>query len=215
MTTAHEDGDMAQGAAFLQAGRFAEAVAAFSRAITTDPSPQAYNNRGTAYIETNNYEAAVADFDCAITLQPDYALAYNNRGFAHRQLEDTAAALADYEQAITLQPDYAQAYFNRALTVLEVGGSDAAAVADFAEFLRLDRQLGEQLAEQIADTIFARAYALACLQMAEAAPCDDAREWLRMAALVYPGYVPRYLTASTAFDGCKDDGWREFVSHLR
>ncbi len=208
-----------QGATYLQAGRFAEAIAAFSAAIQLAPTvPAGFNNRGTAYAQAGQPAAALSDFNRAISLAPDYALAYNNRGFAYRQLDRTAEALADYAQVLALEPDNAQAQFNRGLAQVEAG-AEAAAINAFAAFLRASRPLAEQLALEVADTIYAPTYARACTvlaaEAAQRSDCDDAQEWLRMASLIQPGFVSAYLQGSRDFATCAAGDWQAFVARLR
>jgi lipoprotein NlpI len=49
-------------------GQYAQAVAAFSEAIETDPSTADFNNRGVAYLHLGDFDAALADFRSAEAL---------------------------------------------------------------------------------------------------------------------------------------------------
>lgn len=91
----------------------AEAVAAFSRAVTIDPDfAPAYVERGTIYLRQGAYDAALADAQAAVAADPDYARGYLlmgevlRLGFeAHRQ------ALTAYHRAIVREPDLAEETF--------------------------------------------------------------------------------------------------------
>jgi tetratricopeptide (TPR) repeat protein len=118
--------------------RYAEAIAAYTLAISLDPTyALAYNNRGLAYRNLREYQKAIADYDRIIALVSDNALVYNNRGYAYFLLKDYQKAIADFDSALALDPNYAIAYNNRgnAYCIL---GAFARAIADYDRTLALD-----------------------------------------------------------------------------
>lgn len=104
----------AEGNAYYNEQKFAEAIVAYTRAIELNPYyADAYSNRGTAKDNLGQYKEAIADYDEAIRLQPDYAIAYSNRGYSKDRLGFHEEALKDIDEAIRLNPDYTDAYNNR------------------------------------------------------------------------------------------------------
>jgi tetratricopeptide (TPR) repeat protein len=126
------------GYALAQAGRAAEAIAAYERALALDPSnPEAHNNLGEALGRLGRLDEAVAHLDEAVRLKPGYAEAYNNLGNAAAVAGDLDAALSHYRRALRLRPGYAQAHNNLAVALTRRGAWDEA-LRHFDEALRLD-----------------------------------------------------------------------------
>ncbi|MBZ0287619.1 MAG: tetratricopeptide repeat protein, partial [Anaerolineae bacterium] len=97
-----------QGNAHLDRGQYAEAVEAYTQALSLNPDDGLlYHYRGFTYGRMEQYERAIADYSKAIELLPDYTYAYGNRGFAYNQLGQIDKAIADYDKAIALNPNYA------------------------------------------------------------------------------------------------------------
>jgi len=81
-------------------GKFAEAEAAFDKAIQYDKSNyEAYYLRGCAKINEKKYKDAIADLNQAIELKPDYADAYFNIGRVYFLLNDEEKACEYYKLA--------------------------------------------------------------------------------------------------------------------
>src|SRR5260221_8310045 len=95
----------------LQAGRYADAIKLYTKAIQLEPDyTYAFNDRGYAYSCLKDYQNAIHDYDKAIAFKPDYVLAFANRGDAYLGLKNYENALRDYAKVIALKPDYAEAF---------------------------------------------------------------------------------------------------------
>lgn len=108
-------------------------------------------NEGVAAMQRGEYAAAAAKFEASLELDGNSAAAHNNLAFSLRKQgkANFAAALEHYNKAIQLDPKLAQAYHYRGvLYVLE--GNEAAAKADHAKLLELDRELADELMKTIA-----------------------------------------------------------------
>jgi Tfp pilus assembly protein PilF len=108
-------------------------------------------NEGVAAMERGDFGVATTKFEEAIKLKADFAEAHNNLAFSLRKQgkDNFAAALKHYDKAIALNPKLAQAYHYRGvLQVLQ--GNEAAAKADHAKLLELDRELADELLKVIA-----------------------------------------------------------------
>ena len=76
-----------RGNAFLDAGKYQEAIKDYNQALKLQPNnPLIEHNRGLARLELGQAEAALADFNRVLTLDPNFALALYNRGRALEKL---------------------------------------------------------------------------------------------------------------------------------
>lgn len=108
-------------------------------------------NEGVAAMQKGDFVAAAGKFKEAIQLKADFAAAHNNLAFSLRKQgqKHFEVALEHYNKAIQLDPKLAQAYHYRGvLQVLQ--GNEAAAKADHAKLLELDRELADELLKVIA-----------------------------------------------------------------
>ncbi len=102
-------------------------------------------------MQKGDFAAAATKFQKALAEKPDFAEAHNNLAFSLRKQgkENFTAALQHYNKALELNPKLAQAYHYRGvLYVLQ--GNEAAAKADHAKLLELDRALADELLKVIA-----------------------------------------------------------------
>lgn len=95
-----------QGVDLAEQGKFAEAIAAFNRAIQIFPDYEnAYNNLGLALGSQNKFSEAVAAFNRAIKINPKNFETYNNLGIALGSQGKLAEAIAAFNRAIQLNPE--------------------------------------------------------------------------------------------------------------
>ena len=100
-----------EGDAHNDAGRYAEALAAYSQALQLDPTDDAaWNNKGIALNHLKRYEEALAAYDRSLQLDPHDALVWYNKGMAFNHLKRYQEALAAYNHAIQLNPNDADAW---------------------------------------------------------------------------------------------------------
>jgi len=124
------------------AGRYKEAIEAYTRAIELNPKyEEAYNNRGGAYPHLGEYRQAIRDFNKAIELKPDNAGAFYNRGLAYAYLGDNQQAISDYDRAIGLLPKdalpYTLPYHGRGLAYDSLGDHQQA-IRDYDRAIELN-----------------------------------------------------------------------------
>lgn len=125
------------GNTLLNAGKFAEAEAAFERTLESTPqNHQAFFGRGRARLNLKKYEPAIADFTEALRLKPDLWAAAYNRGLARKAQGQHEAALPDWSAYIKGQPDDVDGWFERGYAFIQLKRY-AEAVADYTEALRL------------------------------------------------------------------------------
>jgi tetratricopeptide (TPR) repeat protein len=111
-----------RGNALYQAGRLAEALAAYEQALAIDSAlPQAWNNRGLALQGLKRYDEALASYKSALNVKQDFADALSNCGFALLELKRPAEALEWLEAALVAQPRSPIALTNRGNALFQLG----------------------------------------------------------------------------------------------
>ena len=98
-----------EGNKHFQAGRSAEALAAYTQALELDPKHKFFNstilaNRAAAYMKQKDYLKALEDCNRSLALNPDYTKAYLRRANVHMQLEDYEEAVHDYNRVRDMDP---------------------------------------------------------------------------------------------------------------
>ncbi len=94
------------GCAFCETEEYANAIAAFDKAIALNPNySKAWNNRGNALSAMKRPAEALFAYDRAVAVEPQYHQAWFNRGLLLADMGAYGNALASYEQAIKLHPD--------------------------------------------------------------------------------------------------------------
>src|SRR5438093_253299 len=150
--------EAAPGGDFLQTGnahfvaqRYAEAVAAYTKAIEATPrDSRAYKQRGVAHAKLGNAQQAYKDLSKAIELDPQDAISYNQRGIASFAAGNAPAALKDFTKAIELQPQLAEAYNNRGIVQRKLGDYRQAG-KDFERATQLGMALANQHLQVLRD----------------------------------------------------------------
>jgi hypothetical protein len=126
-----------EGNNFSSLGKYADAVAAYDKAVLLTPgNADAWNNRGVALENLGHYSEAVTSYDKAVTLQPAYTDAWFNRGVALRKMGRYADALVSYDKALASNPSDAKAWLNRGVA-LDYLGRYEESVASYDKALAL------------------------------------------------------------------------------
>jgi arylsulfatase A-like enzyme/Flp pilus assembly protein TadD len=103
----------ALGIALADAGRPADALAVFARAMEIDPAgADAYQNTGIALLKLNRAEEARKNLETALSLGKRHARAWNALGVAWMQLGDPAKAIAAWKHCVELNPEQYDALYN-------------------------------------------------------------------------------------------------------
>jgi WD40 repeat protein/Flp pilus assembly protein TadD len=98
--------DFQEGQAHAQAGRWREAIDAYSRALELDATfGGATHGRARAYAELGQLDKAVPDYSRVIELEPQNAWYWNGRGVTYFRLGQWDKALADFAKALELAPN--------------------------------------------------------------------------------------------------------------
>ncbi len=111
-----------------QAGRLAEAEAAYRRILVAQPDePDALHLLGLLAHQGGQPAAAIELIGRAIEINAKMPRFHNNLGLAHAAERRFDAAEASYRRALALDPDYVEAWHNLATVLAESGRSDDAA----------------------------------------------------------------------------------------
>lgn len=97
---------MARGVEEMQAGRHAEAVAAFSEVIRKRPDfAEGWNKRATAYYLAGDYQRSLADCAEVLKRNPQHFGALSGYGEIYFQLAQYEQALAWWRRALEVNPN--------------------------------------------------------------------------------------------------------------
>ncbi len=140
------------GHAYVNLGRWQEAIDAYKQAIRIKPDyAKAYSNYynlGVAYVNLGRYQEAIDAYKQTIKIKPDYAAAHNNLGNAYFNLGRWPEAIDAYKQAIKIEPDLAEAHYNLGKAYLTIGDKNSA-LAEFNILKSLNLQFANDLFNQI------------------------------------------------------------------
>lgn len=102
--------NLKDGAAYLEEGKYEEAVTAFQKAIEDEKyGEQAYRGAGIAYFEMGKYEEALGYFKSAFSFKEageefeETASIYAMKAACHLHLGEWKEALASYQEALALE----------------------------------------------------------------------------------------------------------------
>jgi tetratricopeptide (TPR) repeat protein len=107
-----------RGMAYKRLERYDEALADFTKYISTNPTSKeyladGYGERANCYKALKDTTRAIADYNRALELFPSTTV-YNNRGTLYLSQNDNANAIADFNHAIAIDAKDAEPYYNRA-----------------------------------------------------------------------------------------------------
>jgi arylsulfatase A-like enzyme/Tfp pilus assembly protein PilF len=103
----------ALGIALTDAGRAADALPVFARALEVDPSnSQAYQNTGIALLKLDRSEEARTNLEQALRLGKRHTRAWNALGVAWMNLDQPEKAIQAWERCVELNPDQFDALYN-------------------------------------------------------------------------------------------------------
>jgi tetratricopeptide (TPR) repeat protein len=136
-----------RGEDHLNAGRYQEAITAFSEAIRLDSGyVEAWFYRAIAYLDLGNFDRAIADFSQVLKLAPNADNEFKSYVFYLRgtcyglkqNAQDADRAIADFTEAIRLDPRNDDAYAMRGDLYGIYKENWTQARADFEQALRIN-----------------------------------------------------------------------------
>ncbi len=143
------------GAAYLAAGRYAEAESVFRDLVSAgDPLPTGYIGLAQVLLRTGRAEEAAADLgDAEKKLGPTFLISYF-RGLALDRAGKPSEALVAFQEAMHLNPNSAEAHLHLGKTEFALSHVSEA-IAEFHESLRLDP--GNTQAKRLLSQAYGRA----------------------------------------------------------
>jgi tetratricopeptide (TPR) repeat protein len=116
-----------RGNLFLDAGKFDDAIADFSKALELDPKNiLALSDRGLAYVWKDQLETADKDLTAAAAIQPDDAVLLRARGLYFERKGDWKSAITFFERSLQSEPKSAFSLQHKAFAEMSAGLSDQA-----------------------------------------------------------------------------------------
>lgn len=124
------------------AGRYAEAILDYNKAISLKPSAQTYNSRARLYFDSGNsidtLKLALSDYNSAIALDSTDGEFFSNRGATLARLGDFNTAITNFNKSIDLNPNYETSYLNRSVLYSQIGEYQKA-LDDILVFLKTNK----------------------------------------------------------------------------
>ncbi len=103
---ARVDALLGRGIAQMNLGRFAEAVATFTRVIESQPEfAEGWNKRATAYFLAGNFESSLKDCGEVIKRNPQHFGALSGYGQIYLELDQPQKALGYFRRALAVNPN--------------------------------------------------------------------------------------------------------------
>ncbi len=113
-------------------GRFAEALAAFDKALELEPSfALARNNQGWTLGSLGRFAEALVAVNQALELDPTLVLAWSNKGWVHYNLRQWDEALTAFDRALAIDKTHALAWKNKFNLLQQLGRNPEAADTAF------------------------------------------------------------------------------------
>jgi len=110
------------------AGRFADAMHFYERAIAVEPdAPAAHFGLGVLLVKMRRVEDAIPHFRSAVRLRPDYAEAHYDLALALAATGRAQDALGEYDAAVRLRPEHVETRLALAKTFLTLDQPERAA----------------------------------------------------------------------------------------
>ena len=139
------------GYAYLNQGKYQEAIVSFKEAIRINPDDAyAYHFLGQAYSDQGQYQEAIVFYKEAIRINPGFAGAYNNLGVAYFEQGHYQKAYDSYKKALQHDPEMNEAHFNlgEVEAILNTKGADTLARERFRLEEERKRLESHRLAEE-------------------------------------------------------------------
>ncbi|MCC6197772.1 MAG: tetratricopeptide repeat protein [Burkholderiales bacterium] len=206
-----------EGNAIEDAGRFAEALARYERAIAMAPQlARGHLNRGNVLLAMGDASGAVAAYSAALSIEPHSAGVHFNLGNAYVRLGRQPSALAAYGRALELKPDFVDAELAIGNAMADAGRLDDAAESyrralsiapNFAHshynlglvlqtLGRLDEAVASHRRATEIDPSLASAHYHLGLALRESGRLEDAVHSLRQATSLRPDYIEAHYNLS-------------------
>lgn len=138
-----KNNDMITGDSLIDAGKFAESVPYFEKALKTNPKDEgSLRGIGYAYAALQKYELAEKYYNEAIRVNPKCARCYNNLGRISWMQGKMPQASGYFDRSVSINPTDAHCYAIRA-NFREAQQEKLAALADYNKAIELDPTNGE------------------------------------------------------------------------
>lgn len=125
------------GNAYLNQGKYSEAIRELLESLKTGEDPNIYFNLGLAYSKMGMFNKAVIAYKVVIGMIPNYVDASSNLADIYSSIGRYDEAIAAYERVIALEPDRAAAYNNLGIVYI-MEGRKREAIVQWEKALQLN-----------------------------------------------------------------------------
>jgi len=175
------------GNAYLNLGRYQDAVESFKQAIRIKPGlTEAHINLGTAYNKLGRYQDAIEAYKQAIRIKPDFAEAHCGLGASYVNLGRYQDAVESFKQAIGIKPDFVKAYQGLGTAYVNLGRYQEA-IESFKQTISIKPDLTE-------------AYINLGAAYRNLGRYQDAIETYKQAVRIKPDFTDAYVTLGVTYD---------------
>jgi len=186
------------GYLLMDAWKFDEAIADFTKALTLDPhNARALANRGLSYVWTKKYDLAAKDLEAAAAIEPDNVVVQRARGLQAQFTVDCKSAVEAFSKALKVEPQDSFSLGHRAICENEIG-QYSEAIADAERTLTLDSKWQDMHAVRL-DSFARLGQRDAAFREAEVLAAQDhqttAAAWIRIASLFASAGLPNEAVA--------------------
>lgn len=137
---AEPDAYRVRGQAYLDLGRYREALADYTKLTELEHTSLAYVRRGVCYLKLHQPDQAIADFTKGIEIDQSPEC-YLQRGMAYASVGQHEKAVADFTTAIAANPEIPATFRARAYSEDAIG-NHAAAQADRTKATKMETPQG-------------------------------------------------------------------------
>jgi len=133
-----------EGDALRQAGKHAEALAAYEQAMDLDPGyVPAYEAATPLWFSAQQYDTAAKRLQVITARKPKYAVGWYSLAFAYRKTKAFDKAVGAYATYIELRPTEADPYFGLGMTYKQLG-DPARARAALEKYVAMEKRPEKQ-----------------------------------------------------------------------
>ncbi|HSE17950.1 MAG TPA: tetratricopeptide repeat protein [Pyrinomonadaceae bacterium] len=136
------------GRMYYERGMYPEAIAAFNRTVSLEPSYGNYMYLGNAHVYARDYEPGVEAYKKAIELRPKDERVHYQLGIAYEYMRRFGDAAREFNETLKLDPEHESARYSLALAYVALHNKPAA-LEQYESLRKIDADSAAELLEHI------------------------------------------------------------------